>query len=301
MSVTLRQLELFLAVAEAAHFGKAAERMHVSQPVVSQEVRRLERVLGTALFDRTTRAVRLTAAGEALLDDARAVRSAADSFVARARRLVDDRSQRMRIAVTPSVLDALLPVVLRRAEQELPGALLEEVAVETGEVVDALLHRGCDVGIGRFLEPPEGHRSEVIGRERLLVALSARHPLAQLPEIDLIDMGDLPLLLWPREQNPAYHDHVMAVCADHGLSPLILISSPRIVGGRSYLIADGRAFGLIPESTAKRMSSDIAAVPLVRPATLPMSMVWMERDPRPLVTTFLDLTRRAGSQLGSAF
>lgn len=298
MSVTLRQLELFLAVADEAHFGRAAERMHVSQPVVSQEVRRLERALGTALFDRTTRTVQLTAAGAALLDDARAVRSAADNFVARALRLVDDRSHRIRVAVTPSVIDELLPIVLRRAEEELPHAMLEEVAVETGEVADALLRRDCDVGLGRFLEPPESYRSEVIRRERVLVALSVQHPLAQLAEIDLADMGDLPLLLWPREQNPPYHDHIMAVCAERGLEPLVLVSPPRIVGGRSYLIADGRAFGLIPESTANRLSSGIAAVPLASQAVLPMSVTWMERDPRPLVAAFIDLIRQVGAQFG---
>lgn len=87
--MTLRQLEVFLAVAEESHFGRAAERMHVSQPVVSQEVRRLERVLGALLFDRTTRTVRLTAVGESLLDDARAVRTAADNLVGQAQLMVN--------------------------------------------------------------------------------------------------------------------------------------------------------------------------------------------------------------------
>lgn len=297
MGMTLRQLELFLAVAEETHFGRAAERMHVSQPVVSQEVRRLERTLDTALFDRTTRTVHLTAAGESVLEDARAVRSAADHLMARARLLVDDRSQRLRVAVSPSVIDEILPIALRRAEKVMPHAVLEEVAVETGEVEDALLHRECDVGLGRFLEPPQRYRSKVIRTEPVLAALSKRHPLARLSEIDLAGIGDLPLLLWPREQNPQYHDHIMTICAKRGLDPLLLISPPRIVGGRSYLIADGRAFGLIPESTANRLSSDIAAVPLANPATLPMSVLWMERDPRPVVAAFLDLVRQVGAEL----
>lgn len=296
MSVTLRQLEVFVAVAETAHFGNAAERLHISQPVVSQEIRRLERALDAPLFERTTRTVRLTRAGRTLLDDARDVCCAVDTFVTRGRRLSAGRANRLRIAVTPSVVDQILPAILRRAEDDLPGALLEEVPVETGEVADALEHRDCDVGLGRYIEPTPGQRSETIRSERMLVALSSRHPLAEEPEIDLARLEDLPLLLWPREQNPPYHDRIVRICAERGLEPLLLVSPPRIVGGRSYLIADNRAFCLIPESTACRLSGDIRAVPPARPASVPLSVVWTDHDPRPLVTEFVRLAREVGAE-----
>lgn len=297
MSVTLRQLQVFVAVARESHFGRAAQSLHCSQPVVSQEIRRLERFLGTSLFDRSTRTVTLTEAGEALLAEARALTTAADAFVARAHRLTDARSRRLRIAVTPSVLDEILPIVLRRAESALPNAELLEVPVETGEVADALLHRDCDVGLGRFVSPPPHHRSELVRTEPVLAALSEKHPLAQRKTIDLAEMGDLPLLLWPREQNPEYYDELMRICGDRGLRPLILVSPPRIVSGRSYLIADGRAFGLIPASTAGRITEGVSVIPLEQPATVPLSMVWLARDPRPVVTEFLALVREVGAEL----
>lgn len=296
MGVTLRQLEVFVAVADESHFGRAAQRLHCSQPVVSQEIRRLEGAVGTTLFDRSTRTVALTEAGAALLEDARALCSAAGAFVVRARRLTDMRSRRLRIAVTPSVMDEILPVVLRRAESAMPDAELLEVPVETGEVAWALVNRECDVGLGRFVTPPPHHRSDLVRTEPVLVALSEKHPLAGEEAIDLAEMGDLPLLLWPREQNPEYYDELMRICADRGLNPLVLVSPPRIVGGRSYLIADGRAFSLIPASTAGRVSDGVRVVPLRRSATLPLSVIWLERDHRPVVMEFLDLVRQVGAE-----
>lgn len=279
------------------HFGRAAEALHVSQPVISQEIRRLERTIGAPLFDRSTRTVTLTSVGAALLAEAREVHGAFEAFAARAKRMSTQGACRLTIAATPSVLHEVLPAVMRRAEHEVPGAVLDELSVETGEVADALLHRSCDIGIGRFIEPPPGFSVESIRTDPVVVALSSAHPLASEAAVDLAALGDLPLLLWPREQNPAYHDHLTSICVERGLHPLLLISPARIVGGRSYLIADGRAFSLIPESTAGRLSDDIVARPLTAPATLPMSMMWRTRDQRGVVADLLDVIRAVGAEL----
>jgi len=271
--------------------------LHVSQPVVSQEIRRLERTIGAPLFDRSTRTVTLTSVGEALLDEARDVHGAFEAFAARAKRMSTQPAGRLTIAATPSVLHELLPAVMRRAERDLANARLDEMSVETGEVAGALVTRGCDVGIGRFIDAPPGFTVESIRADPVVAALSSSHPLAGEPAIDLAVLGDLPLLLWPREQNPAYHDHLMSICAERGLHPLLLISPARIVGGRSYLIADGRAFSLIPESTAGRIIGDIVVRPLTTPAMLPLSMVWRTRDHRGAVAELLDVIRAVSAEL----
>jgi len=293
----MRQLEVFVAVATDCHFRRAAEALHVSQPVVSQEIQRLERTIGAPLFDRSTRTVTLTTVGESLLAEAREVHSAFEAFATRAKRMSTQRSSRLTIAATPSVLHELLPAVMRRAEHEMRSVVLDELSVETGEVAEALLHRSCDVGIGRFVGPLPGFSTESIRSDPVVVALSSDHPLADNSSIDLADLGDLPLLLWPREQNPAYHDHLMSICTERGLHPLLLISPARIVGGRSYLIADGRAFSLIPESTASRIAGDIIVRPLRQPAMLPLSMVWRTRDQRGVVADLLDVIRAASAEL----
>jgi len=179
MDLTLRQTEFFSMVAQELHFGRAAERLYVSQSVVSQEIRRLEKNLGVQLFDRSTRSVRLTPAGSQLVDAARTLNDAADNLAAVARRLSDQRMTRLRLGASPSAMDDCVPRVLREAETRFPSLQIEEIPVETGEVSEAIIAGTSDVGIGRFLDPAVGYRIETIGTEPLFAALSAAHPLAQ--------------------------------------------------------------------------------------------------------------------------
>lgn len=298
MKVTLRQAEFFTAVAAELHFGNAARTLFVSQSVVSQEIRRLEENLGVLLFDRSTRNVRLTSAGERLEPIALELCGSARRFEEVSQRLSGDRANRLRLAATPSAMDDIVPLVLRRAEELLPQLQVEDVAVETGEVGDALVSGGCDVGIGRYIDVAGDYRFEVIRSEPLFVALSSAHPLAGNSSIELAQLADLPVLLWPRERNPRYYDRLMEVCATAGLEPLVLVSRPRIIGARSYLISDNRAFGLIPQSTAGHPAPGIVTIPLAVQELLPLEMAWLDGDPRPQLHAFLDLVRRVGSTGG---
>ncbi len=295
MNITMRQAEFFVAVAATGHFGRAAEGLFVSQPVVSQEIRRLERNLGFALFDRSTRSVVLTSAGESLLPLARALLEAGESFAEVAGKLAEPASAGIRLAATPSAMNALVPDILRVAEETMPGVAVEELAVETGEVGDALASGRADVGLGRYLAAPSRFRTEIIRWEQVFVALSSDHPLAGADGIRLRDLADMPLLLWPRERNPEYYDRLLEICSTASLEPLVLVSRPRIVGARSYLIAEGRAFGLVPESTAGLVLPGITTVPLAQPELLPMSAAWLADEPRPQVLALVELIRQVAS------
>ena len=295
MNITVRQAEFFAAVAETAHFGRAAEGLFVSQPVVSQEIRRLERNLELALFDRSTRSVVLTSAGESLLPLAQNLLEAASRFTTVASRLAGPANAAIRLAATPSAMNALVPEILRQAEAMLPGIAVEELAVETGEIGEALVSGRADVGLGRYLDAPSRFRSEVIRSEPVFVALSSAHPLAGTDDIRLADLADMPLLLWPRERSPEYYDRLLEICANASLEPLLLVSRPRIVGARSYLIAEGRAFGLVPESTANLVLPGITTIPLAEPELLPMSAAWLADEPRPQVLALVELIRRVAA------
>lgn len=296
MNITVRQAEFFVTVAATSHFGRAADELFVSQPVVSQEIRRLERRLGFALFERSTRSVALTAAGETLLPLARDLLDAASRFTGVAERVAGPANAAVTLAATPSAMNALVPEVLRRAETTLPGVTIDELAVETGDAADALTSGRADIAIGRYLNAPNRFATELIRREPVFAALSSAHPLAGAASIRLADLVDIPLLLWPRERNPDYYDRVLEICTDAGLEPLVLVSQPRIVGARSYLIADGRAFGLVPESTANLVLPGITTLPLEKPELLPMSAAWLADEPRAHVRALVDLIRQVAQE-----
>ena len=298
MRLTLRQVEIFVAVAEHLHFGRAAEALHISQPTVSQEVGRLEKALGLPLFDRSRRSASLTPAGEVMAAEGRALIAQAEGLVGRVRLYEDSRMRLAVVVASPSVINQLLPAVLSRAEQELPQVHIQEAAVDTGEVSATLDSEHGDIGLGRFLDDLEGFRKEVIVQEQVFVALSRSHPLAARTRIDLKDLDDLPLLLWPREQNPTYYDYLLKVCTDRGLNPMILVSPPRIVGSRRYLLSESRAFSLVPASMVGHMSEDLSTLPLQEEATVKLEMQWRASDVRPQLKMLRKLIREEAAELG---
>lgn len=295
MQITLRQVEIFVVVAETGHFGRAAEALHISQPTVSQEVGRLERALGIALFDRSKRSATVTPAGEAMAAEGRILLNQAEALVKKVKLHDPARMGAARVVASPSVVNRLLPAVISRAEQQLPSMRIEDIVVETGGVSSRLAAEHADIGLGRFLDEMEGYRIEVIAREQVFVALSRMHPSAAASSIALSELEDLPLLLWPREQSPAYYDELLEICASRGLSPLLLVSPPRIVGSRLYLLSESRAFSLVPASMIGHLSEDLMAVPLERAATLPLQMQWRMSDTRPQLAELRELVREIAS------
>ncbi|GAB3127456.1 LysR family transcriptional regulator [Glaciibacter psychrotolerans] len=300
MQYTLRQIEIFVAVAEAGHFGRAAEALHISQPTVSQEVGRLERALGIALLDRSKRSATVTAAGEVMMIEGRMLLSQADRLLDQVRLHDPSRQRAARIVASPSVVNRLLPAVISRAEQEIPSVRIEDIPVETGGVSPEMVVENADIGLGRFLTELDGFQIETIALEQVYVALSRAHPLAQRDSIALADLDDLPLLLWSREQNPVYYDYLMEICTSRGLSPMVLVSPPRIVGSRLYLLSESRAFSLVPSSMLGHLSEGLTTVPLDRPATVPLSMQWRTGDTRPQLAQLRELVREVAAGLSAS-
>ncbi|MGW2659347.1 LysR family transcriptional regulator [Nocardia tengchongensis] len=221
----LRQLEYFVAVARERHFGRAAERLHIGQPAVSQQVRRLERELGVELLDRSPRHVRLTVAGESFLPEAEAVLAA----VARAREAVAAhtavRNATLRIG-TSAGLGAHLERVLDEMAAVAPDLGVELVSAPTrvrleqvaaGELDAAFLRGGAD---SAGLPQPKGLRLTAVWRDPLVAALPARHPLAQNETVTIADLAALPLRLVHRRENPALVDLIVGAFHEAGVEPL---------------------------------------------------------------------------------
>lgn len=214
----LRQLEYFAEVAELLNFGRAAERLHVGQPAVSQQIRRLERELGQPLFDRSSRTVRLTEAGQRLLPEARAVLAA----VERARAAVDSTPASGHLRLGTSMgLGERLEQVLDALRRLAPGTTVELVNASTrarlervrAGQLDATFVRGTTVVAGLELIP--------VWQDQLLVALPARHELAGEETVAVEQLRELPLRIARRRDNPPLVDLVLGACADAGFEPVL--------------------------------------------------------------------------------
>ncbi|MEV3855597.1 LysR family transcriptional regulator [Streptomyces sp. NPDC050095] len=220
----LRQLSYFVAVAEELHFGRAAERLHIVQSAVSQQIRRLERELGHDLFDRSPRHVRLTGAGERLLPEARSVLAAAD----RARAAVARRPV-LRLG-TGTGLGAHLERILAAHSALAPDTDVELVDVPADERLTRVREGRLDAAFVRFgaagPDPEAGLRTVPVWSEPLVAVVPASHPLAAGPDIDVADLAGLPLALTERRNHPALVDLVVGACHDAGFEPV-----PQSAGG----------------------------------------------------------------------
>jgi DNA-binding transcriptional LysR family regulator len=214
--VELRQLAYFTAVAEGLSFARAAQRLHIVQPAVSQQIRRLERDLGVQLFDRTSRRVRLTAAGERLLPEARAVLAAADKTRQVAAELAG--SGILRLGTSQGLGDRLTQV-LDELARTTPAPRVKLVSAPAERRLAMVRSGQLDAAFVRAT--PRARDLEVLPLwdDPLVAALPAAHPLAAHPALDLRQLRDLPLRLAPRDDNPAFHDFVLAACAAAGFEP----------------------------------------------------------------------------------
>ncbi|MGA5821221.1 LysR family transcriptional regulator [Kitasatospora sp. NPDC094028] len=219
----LRQLRCFVAVAEELHFGRAAERLLLGQPAVSQQVRRLEREVKVELFDRSPRYVRLTPAGERFLPAARRVLAAEDAARALAAELAAPAVLRLG---TVTGLGERLDLILDAYQRRAPEVRVELESVPVRERLVRLADGRLDAAFvrGAVADGSPELRFVPVWQEELVVALPARHPLAGQPVVDLAELAALPLRLTERPNHPALVDLVLEACARAGFRPGLLPS-----------------------------------------------------------------------------
>ncbi len=211
-------MQYFRAVAEELHFGRAAQRLHIVQSAVSQQITRLERELGVALFDRTTRTVRLTAAGQRFLQHAERILTAVTAARDAIDELRTERTGTVRLG-TSTGLGTRLEMMLAEFERRAPDAHIELVNASTAERLEQVRSGDLDAAVLRGF--PENSDLELLPlwSDRLVAGIPARHDLAVLREIELARLAELPLRLVTRARNPALHDLVTAACRQAGFEP----------------------------------------------------------------------------------
>jgi DNA-binding transcriptional LysR family regulator len=245
----LRLWRQFLAVAEELHFGRAALRLHMTQPPLTQAIANLERQLGVKLFDRTKRSVQLTAAGESLLPEARELLARAQSLPAHARAAAHGGAGRLRLAFVSTVGFGMLPQWVRGFRSLYPQVECE-LTEATGDVQLQLLERG-DIDAGFMLHSPgfapAGLRHLRIAREPLVIALPEQHPLATARTLAIDPVLSEALVIFPRRILPSLHDAIFGMYHAAGRTPRIAqeaIQMQTIVN----LVSAGLGLAWVPES-----------------------------------------------------
>ncbi len=257
----LDHLRSFLTVAEELHFGRAAERLFLSQSSVSTRVKQLEQELDTRLFDRTSRSVTLTQPGELLVGRARRLLAEVETAERDVRRATRGEVGVLELAFVDSAAYVLLPILLRLLHDQVPGmdVRLSEVSVETD--LDEL-HRRVDLAILRDAVQVEGMTPRTRLVERLVGAVPSGHELADRPYLRLADLADVDLVFPHGELAPNVHDHLRQVCAGAGVTPRVAhvaLQYPTMLG----LVAAGYGVALVPAAVEHLRLPKVSYVPFV--------------------------------------
>ena len=222
LGIELTHLRYFVVVAEELHFGRAALKLGVSQPPLTQQIQRLEQRIGFALFERSTRRTALTEAGSALLPIARGVLEEVDRGVEAAQRAGRGESGQLVVGTPPSVMLAGLPKVIRWFRRKLPKVDLKLREMSTAAVIEALVSGSVDVGFLRCPELPAGLRELFRFRENVVILLPKHHPLAKSPRLQLEQLAKEPFVFFPRRLGAGFYDELLGHCRKAGFEPKIV-------------------------------------------------------------------------------
>src|SRR5215211_7379457 len=221
----LRQLKYFVAVAEELHFRRAAERLYVAQPAVSEQIRKLEAELGVRLFDRTNRRVAITEAGAALLEEGRRVLAQADTAQLAARNARERADAWLRIGYLPDSLPASVPRALGHLARDAPRV---RVSLETGpaiRLIQRVRDRELDAVVAGLPAPTAGLLVTSLGHQSMVAAIA----VTDAPAVSLARLAPTRLVTMARDVNPAFYDAVVSLCRDAAVAPTLFeVPEPRV-------------------------------------------------------------------------
>ncbi len=243
----LRQLRYFVAVAEDMHFNRAAERLHIAQPALSQQIRRLEHELKTTLFHRTTRSVELTDTGRVLLAEARRVLADVDYTLAAVRHAADGETGLLRLGFVSSAALQVLPTLVLALQERWPRLHLTLEEGTTDRQIEDIREGRIDIGVAREMAPLEGFVSQPLAKEPLVAAVPVNHRLAEQGRIRIADLAGERFVVFPRRQVSRLYDHIAALCRRAGVELEVAqeaVQFPTILG----LVAAQQGVAIVPDS-----------------------------------------------------
>jgi DNA-binding transcriptional LysR family regulator len=293
----LRHLRYFIAVAEELHFSRAAERLQMAQPPLSQQIQSLEKELGVQLFKRTKRRVELTEAGQVFLAEARLVLMQVEQAIRAAQRASRGEIGRLGVGVNSSATHNVLPEILRVFREHFPCVELVLHELASYQQVKGILDNRIDIG---FLWLPNVDDDALsfmpIWRELLIVALPEAHPLANLPEIPLKALAGESFVLPPRQLGQGFYRQIISLCQQQGFSPKVR-QEALLMQTIVSLVAGGVGVALVPASLQNLQRVGVVYKTLQgQKLELEMAVVWRRDNSSQVLQEFLKVVRETTQQ-----
>ncbi|MDQ8731135.1 LysR family transcriptional regulator [Bradyrhizobium sp. LHD-71] len=293
-NVELRTLRYFVVLAEELHFRRAAGRLGMAQPPLSQAIQRLERDIGAELFDRSQRHVRLTEAGSVFLAEARRLLAQAERSVRAARRAAQGLVGSIRVTYVGAATYDFLPRLVRSYRANHPDVELQLLERTTSSQVRALQLGEADVGLVR---PPvfnaDDLRCETVLSESIVVALPDDHPLSARQTIELRDLAGESFIMFPAHDGPSFHARLVTVCEEAGFSMRVAQEAIQMHAIISLVVA-GLGIALVPASMRNLRQVGVSYHNLKTasaPLHVDLAVMWRRGEPSSVVTGFLDTIR----------
>lgn len=282
----LRHLRYFVAVAGELNFSRAAQQLHMAQPPLSRQIRQLEDELGAELFDRRARPLRLTPAGQFFYSQTTQMLDRLAEVRAATRRIAHKDRAWFGIGFVPSTLYGLLPEVIRRFRQAHPTVEVGLSELTSLQQIDALKAGRIDVGFGRLRFDDPAITSKLVQQEALVAALPTGHRLTGQSRLELSDLANEPLLLYPAKPRPSYADELLEMFRSRGLRPAVALEANEMQTALG-LVASGVGYALVPQSVESLRREGVAYLPLADLEVVsPVIMNWRSGDASGLVSAF---------------
>jgi DNA-binding transcriptional LysR family regulator len=284
----LRQLHCFVTVAETLHFGRAAARLHMSQPPLSRHIAALEQELGVTLFERTSRRVTLTAAGGQLLRDAHLLLATLEEMPGRARAASRGVTGEVKLGFTMYAANTVLPGLVRQFREQYPAVeivLREKLPHELGA---ELLDNKLDVGITIQGETGPGLETRRVWQEPLCAAIPASHPCSGAAMLRLAELREDAFILVSRSTTHVLHDTVLNSCRAAGFEPNVILET-HLQQTIVSLVAEGLAVALVPDSMRRVRIDGLVYLPIANAPQICQVVTWAPSNRNPSASAMIEV------------
>jgi DNA-binding transcriptional LysR family regulator len=289
----LAQLRCFVAVADELHFGRAAERLNMTQPPLSRQIQILERILDVQLVARSSRSVKLTPAGQSFLPEARHILGLAESSALLVKRVARGKAGSLKIGFTAASAYSYLPRLVATCRDELPDVALSLKEMVSGDQLKRLLSGEIDIGLMRPPLPRAGLGSFRVIAEPMLAALPHNHHLARQPNLKLEQLAAEPFIMYAPYEARYFHDLVVELVSRGGLSPNYVQYLAQIHAILA-LVHSEVGVSIVPQAADNLQFRGVVLKPIVlqKPALAELFIVWREHSSNPAIPILVEVARK---------